>query len=430
MKRKLLLAVFFILTFLISGQSAENDKAIAILFDVSLSIKSSDFDFSKRVAISVVDSLKENDEIALYTIGNEPIKIKSFTLDKEGIIQEIQNLNLYSQNTTLFDTIFAASKDLAYSEKKSKIIIIFSDGIDENSTLIFDDVIRELSIYKIPIISVGIGKRIDGKKVLKRLSVLTKGRYYETTAYSEAQLKEIIIQGIDESLKEITQASIKELPKIQIPPTPQIVSKPVEKKLNDTAAFDKKRSNAKSMVPGLWIFGLIAITAGIIVLTAVLILTKEKKTVRKCPQCGQELEPYQIECLNCRYKSEEPFIEPSLLKRTPVTEEEVEHTFVLIEKPVLVVRKGKMIGKKYFLSLDSPTTIGRSANNEIQLDDITVSSQHCRIIPQDKKFYLVDLQSTNGTFLNEKKIKKAEINEGDIIRVGETQLLFKIEQSR
>ncbi len=429
MKGRLLLTVFLYLLFSLLVNAIENERGIAILFDVSLSIKESDFAISKSAATSLVKALSEEDEIALYTIGDEPVKVKSFTVNKEEITNEIQNLRLDSRNTTLYDTIFVASKDLCNLKKKSKVIIIFSDGIDENSTLIFDDVIRELSSHRIPIISIGIGNRKDGKRILKRMSVLTKGHFYE--AVGDDQLINLINEGITDSLSEIAEMEKEEgVGKVQIQQVP-IITKPTEKIGVNTKEVVKKSGNIKSSRGlGLWVIAIVGIAVAIIILTAVLVLTKEKKEVRRCPQCGQELEPYQIECLNCRYKSEEPLIEPSLLKRVPVSEEEIENTFVLIEKPVLIVRKGKMIGKKYYLSIDSPTTIGRASNNEIQLEDITVSSQHCRIIPQDKKFYLVDLQSTNGTFLNEKKIKKSEVVEGDIIRVGETQFLFKIEQTR
>jgi len=429
MKGKLLIAVFFYFIFTLIANAGEDDKSIALLFDVSLSINENDFSLSKGAATSLINALSEGDEIALYTIGDEPVKVKFFTANKEEIINEIQNLKLNSRNTTLYDTIFAACKDLANLRNKSKVIIIFSDGVDENSTLIFDDVIRELSHQRIPIISIGIGNRKDGKRILKRMSVLTKGHFYE--AIGGAQLIDLIKEGIDNSIKEVKEVEKEEeRGKVQIQQMP-VVAKPKAKIEADIKEGIKESGNIKSLRGfGLWVIGIIAIAVAIIILTAVLILTKEKKEVRICPQCGNELEAYQIECLNCRYKLEEPLIDPSLLKRMPVSEEEIENTFVLIEKPVLIVRKGKMIGKKFYLSMDSPTTIGRASNNEIQLEDITVSSQHCRIIPQDKKFYLVDLQSTNGTFLNEKKIKKSEVVEGDIIRVGETQFLFKIEQTR
>jgi pSer/pThr/pTyr-binding forkhead associated (FHA) protein len=75
-----------------------------------------------------------------------------------------------------------------------------------------------------------------------------------------------------------------------------------------------------------------------------------------------------------------------------------------------------------------PVSIGRSRVNEIRLEDASVSGQHCRIIPESGKHILYDLSSTNGTFLNDKKVSKESLKEGDIIRIGETQLLYRVEQ--
>jgi pSer/pThr/pTyr-binding forkhead associated (FHA) protein len=103
---------------------------------------------------------------------------------------------------------------------------------------------------------------------------------------------------------------------------------------------------------------------------------------------------------------------------------------VLMETPMLVVRKGKNLGQTFSLNRAFPVSIGRSRVNEIRLDDITISGQHCRIIPENGKHVLYDLNSTNGTFLNDKKVNRSVLKEGDTIRVGETQFLYKIEQHR
>jgi pSer/pThr/pTyr-binding forkhead associated (FHA) protein len=132
-----------------------------------------------------------------------------------------------------------------------------------------------------------------------------------------------------------------------------------------------------------------------------------------------------------RDNGDEPTPVPlELLEKKPVSEEMLSKTFVLMETPMLIVRKGKNLGQSFSLNRAFPVSIGRSRVNEIRLDDITISAQHCRIIPENGKHILCDLNSTNGTFLNEKKVSRQMLKEGDTIRVGETQFLYKIEQSR
>lgn len=70
-------------------------------------------------------------------------------------------------------------------------------------------------------------------------------------------------------------------------------------------------------------------------------------------------------------------------------------------------------------------TIGRTADNDIQIDNMAVSGRHARIIRNLSRYYLEDLNSTNGTFLNEEKIRKnsqRELKESDEITIGKHTL--------
>ena len=63
-------------------------------------------------------------------------------------------------------------------------------------------------------------------------------------------------------------------------------------------------------------------------------------------------------------------------------------------------------------------SLGRSESNDIHITDTSVSGMHARIFTYFNTSYIEDLDSTNGTFLNDKKIHKHIIHPGDIIRLG------------
>ena len=73
-------------------------------------------------------------------------------------------------------------------------------------------------------------------------------------------------------------------------------------------------------------------------------------------------------------------------------------------------------------------TIGRGAGNDIMIDNPAISSKHARIFKEKNFIVLEDLGSTNGTFVNGGKIKKAAINSADDITVGKHQLKLSWEE--
>ena len=72
----------------------------------------------------------------------------------------------------------------------------------------------------------------------------------------------------------------------------------------------------------------------------------------------------------------------------------------------------------------APITIGRSGENTIALaQDEYASARHARLEPLRDGVWLVDLGSTNGTFVNGRRLDgREQLQEGDVIRVGETEL--------
>lgn len=74
---------------------------------------------------------------------------------------------------------------------------------------------------------------------------------------------------------------------------------------------------------------------------------------------------------------------------------------------------------------EQPITIGRSADADIVLLDERVSRIHCGMRLWDGDFYIKDLKSRNGTWVNNKKIDVAKLKAGDLIRVGSTAMTFE-----
>jgi predicted component of type VI protein secretion system len=71
--------------------------------------------------------------------------------------------------------------------------------------------------------------------------------------------------------------------------------------------------------------------------------------------------------------------------------------------------------------------IGRQSDCQIRIPSSSVSRHHCEISVGDGKVMLRDLGSSNGTYVNQKKIAQAELKAGDLIAVGEFVVVVKID---
>jgi diguanylate cyclase (GGDEF)-like protein len=91
--------------------------------------------------------------------------------------------------------------------------------------------------------------------------------------------------------------------------------------------------------------------------------------------------------------------------------------------PCLVIISGDDIGRRYELGL-TEVSIGRADTCTICVPTDQVSRKHCTVQGILGKYYLVDNRSTNGTFVNEQKVERAKLVDGDQIRVGKTVLKY------
>jgi pSer/pThr/pTyr-binding forkhead associated (FHA) protein len=89
-----------------------------------------------------------------------------------------------------------------------------------------------------------------------------------------------------------------------------------------------------------------------------------------------------------------------------------------------MILKFKVTMQNEFLLEKEIVTIGRNPGNDICIDNLAVSSFHAKIIKQGDNYIIEDLKSTNGTFLNKKKIIKAALNDNDSIIIGKHTLTF------
>lgn len=90
----------------------------------------------------------------------------------------------------------------------------------------------------------------------------------------------------------------------------------------------------------------------------------------------------------------------------------------------LVAVKGNDAGKAFVLGHKNVVILGRGVQTDITIWDIRASRAHCRIDRLANGYQISDLNSSNGTSVNGKRIKTHALEDGDLVRIGSTVLRF------
>ncbi len=91
--------------------------------------------------------------------------------------------------------------------------------------------------------------------------------------------------------------------------------------------------------------------------------------------------------------------------------------------PKVIVSIDEVVIKEVQLTKDK-TTLGRRPYNDIVIDNLAVSGEHASLQMSGNEVFLEDLNSTNGTYLNGKAIKKQQLQNGDAIEIGKYKIKF------
>jgi FHA domain/zinc-ribbon domain len=147
-----------------------------------------------------------------------------------------------------------------------------------------------------------------------------------------------------------------------------------------------------------------------------------------CPECGfqnQEAANYCSKCGALLVKDEGGTETTQTYTPEEIADEEGPLDEIAAEGPALVVRSGGGRAGEYFSPQGDRTTIGRSPDNDIFLDDVTVSRKHAVLVQTGGELKIEDLGSLNGTFVNRRRIDSAtRLESGDEVQIGKYRLSF------
>lgn len=92
----------------------------------------------------------------------------------------------------------------------------------------------------------------------------------------------------------------------------------------------------------------------------------------------------------------------------------------------LIAERGGGLDPGERFDLIGGLSIGRSAEADVRIDDRYASGVHARIFTRDRRTYVEDMNSTNGTLLNDATLNgEAELIDGDVVRIGDTEFRYE-----
>jgi hypothetical protein len=409
------------------GQAAP-PASVALTLDASGSVGAAQLGRARDLALAILGALPEGSEVAVLAFDDQSRVVVPWTSRPDDVRAQLAAVQVRGRYTALHDALYDASRYVRDATGTRKAIVLMTDGVDENSALNLEDGLRVAVDGKIPVYAIGVGASPQ-ERVLRRIAKLTGGDYVPFDRARGAELAATIAALPPTGEAEVgggapPGAAAASPPAARATPAPPIGPPP----------------------PPRYLWLAVALT-GLAAAALIVVAWRHRQTAGRCGTCGRPLPGGSSSCAFCaesptkiptRTKGpraeaapeEEPDLSATVLARIDTTEEYLDKTITLQERPVLAITRGPGAGQVFELSPTSATSIGRSRANDIQVDDVSISGQHCRVRPENGRFVLHDLRSTNGTLVNEKKVSRHVLEEGDVIAIGETSMQFRREMKR
>jgi hypothetical protein len=426
----------------LSAAAAQAAPPVSIVFalDTSGSVGAAQLTGARDLALAILAALPETSEVAVLAFDDQSRVVVPWTSRPEDVRAKLTDVKVGGRYTALHDALYDASRYVRDAPGARKAIVLITDGVDENSALNLEDGLRVATDGQIPVFAVGVGARPQ-ERVLRRIAKLTSGDYIPFDRARGPDLAAAIVGLATASSRPPGDAALEGA----------ATSRPAATASAGGAAHhEPARVTAPPTPRYLWLA--VALTS-LVAAAVVVFAWRQRQTAGRCKTCRRPLPGGSSSCAFCgemptkmpnrvaprtpgpaapaeAAAAAEPDLSATVLARIDSTEEYLERTITLQERPVLAITRGPGTGQVFPLSETSATSIGRSRANDIQVEDVSISGQHCRVRPEGGRFVVHDLRSTNGTLVNEKKVSRHVLEEGDVIGIGETSLQFRREMKR
>lgn len=437
---RFLVILVLVLGFLPTPGASQTLVPVTVAVDTSRSLRPGDLRATTDELARVLESLPSNQPTGLLAFDDSPRWVVPVGKRPADVSAALATLAPIGNFTQLHDALVVAARAM----EDGGIILLATDGRDENSATTLEDVARVCEAQGVRILPVAMGPRLNERN-LRRLALLTGGDYLAREG------SDAIFNAVSQAVGEIEAASREAQPaRSQVEPTSTastpVDSAPSPSETPTSTESGKDADQAEERLPLPLILALLAI----LVLAAALarLLNQRGKAeelieeFHYCPRCGSSIVSDGAVCDRCE---EEGLVsrlreyEVTKLQDTaeaPVQSGEVvadsfdpavlEVTRVLADENMIIIRSNGKEPRSYLLRSETAFAVGRDTrSNTVGLNDHAMSHHHFKVVPDGGQYIVIDLESTNGTYVNDQAIRAHRLRSGDVIRAGRTEFEFR-----
>lgn len=396
------------------------DLLLVFALDSSKSMSPNNFSLLKANARTIITETITHARISLYRFNDSVVLLNNFSNDRQELFSTLESITQHGSNTLMYNAIFDAISHVASQETPVKQVVVYTDGHDEGSSISAEDIITFARKYNVHLhfITIRGASRLQS---MRRLATLSGGSVVFAEDTKELNtLRNSLLNGNRRyrvSFRTLHNADGKD--------------HEIEIRLKDGVIRD--RAILKAVYPASLISFSInneyypyifATLSALLILFILLFGVVLKKTGRKKKAAPSSKKQTQYGTVS--YSDDE--ITPARNFSTHTLDDETVQKSdpgPSYTSAWIMEKAGPNTGNRYPLKWEE-TYIGSGNDNSIALPDRNISSHHAKIKRIGKAYYLYDLVSEEGTYLNAKKLLRPKpLHDWDEISLGNVSLIFR-----
>jgi hypothetical protein len=449
-------SVLLCMAALAAGASAVTAPSVVVAIDTSRSLKADTLAAMGEAASGALGRLPAETTVSVLAFDDIPRWVLRSGSPGEAAAA-FGALAPSGQFTLLDDALFTAVRALA----PGGVVLLLTDGRDENSATTVEDVARACEAQGVRVVGLGAGKTLDERR-MRRLALLTGGSYVGALeSVRPGQVGDALLAAVTTPPLATARRATSTVP--AEPPAPPRDAEaavragarenvPVALRSPATsppatagAATAADEGAGRSGTRRWWLLALPLALVAIAVPVAAIARNRARHKTVFCKRCGNEV-PAGEDCPRCAALDSELAQQERLRNRdmtridqtselrleaveliTATTSlDAIEKTRVIADQSMLLVREPGESQRSFLLRSDGAFAVGRDPrSNTLIMRDPALSAKHFKVVPDDGWFFIVDLDSTNGTYLNRRRVRAARLSSGDVIQAGQVELEFR-----